>query len=271
MIILYNILLPQQKFSEMKRIKENLERLTLSMQFFCLDPKLTIFNEIVNNTKLKNQQADYYNVWHTSAIARYGSIWNFEPTVISKAVQDNKANIEKFTNTQKPTSEMSDKLWYIFFASGKVDDLENVFSLTGARGIDSRLANILSDRFETFKDEYTRKVSNVLREKPDYFTSHECHPFPLEASQAFDKLISNIEKMREDISDAGNVEALISRLNSTLGFGSSGFGSSDFVQSTQAGEDSKESKESKESKKKRLAELLAKYDAIEQKVIKKKK
>ncbi len=198
------------------KFKAELERLLLSMQFFCLDPKLSIYNEIIACKKLENQNADYFKVWKNSAISRYGSLWQLAPSTVNDATEANNTTIDKLMNTKKPTTETSDKLWYIFFASGKLEDLENVYSIMGARLLDAEKASIMSDRYQTFKGAYSRKTQEVIAKSSTFFTDHESAPYPLAASSAFDEMDKKINKISEDIELEGDVEDLISRINSAV-------------------------------------------------------
>lgn len=237
------------------KFKAELDRLILSMQFFCLDPKLSIYNEIISNKKLENQQADYFKVWKNSAISTYGKLWNLPTNLTSIAESENSNTIEKLMNAKKPTTETSDKLWYIFFASGKLEDLENVYSIMGARMLDAEKASIMSDRYQTFKGAYSRKAQEILAKNPNFFVEHESVPLPLQASTVFDEMDKKIERMSENIELEGDVESLISRINSTV--------SSDEPQPDISKEEL--------DKRRKMEEMKAKFENIQTKVLKNKK
>jgi hypothetical protein len=255
--------------SRLDAVRADTERLVLSMQFFCLDPRLELYNEIINSATIRNQQADFIGLWKSAAVATYGDMWGMLNDDIQTAQRENSDTVSKLSNTKVPTSETADKLWYIFFATGKVEDLENIWALSGARMIEPHVANIMTDRYVTFKDAYTQKVADATIKNDKYFSDHPMSPFPLLASGAFNEMQRRIDKMTDDIDDAGDIDTLIQRVNglvSNVSNVSNDMGSSKVSDELDHLQDSIEDTEEIKTKKEKLKWLVDQYDKIEKRV-----
>jgi hypothetical protein len=263
--------------SRLDAIKADTERLLLSMQFFCLDPRLELYNEICSSKTVQNQQADFINLWKNAAISTYGDAWGMLNDDIETAQNEHRFIVDKLTNTKIPTSETADKLWYIFFATGKVDDLENIWALSGARMIDPQVANIMADRYVTFKGAYKDKVYQTLSKNTKYLTDHPMSPYPLLASTAFEEMQKRIDKMHDDIDDAGDLESLIKRVNNLAPQTADTETETETDGKTETAEKLDHLKESIEdteeikTKKEKLRWLVNEYNKIEKNIINKKK
>lgn len=147
----------------MDEYKQKLNTLTLKMQFFCLDPQYSDFVEICNSTKLKNEQGTNFDIWRLATISKYG-------------FEDNKLIIQRFNTLVKritsrmiirPTTGYLDRLWYVFFATGEYQYLEYLFKAAGNESATAEFRDIAIDRYQTFTNEYKKKIKEGLEKCRD--------------------------------------------------------------------------------------------------------
>jgi hypothetical protein len=139
----------------MDEAKKKTEKLTLNMQFFCLDPRLENYREISSSTKLKNEQGDLYDIWNLAVLAKYGRDWNLD-------IENNKFKKESDKISSllllRPSSKLLDKMWYIFFATGEITVLQAAFEVAGNQKSSKELKDYALNMFETIREKY-REVS----------------------------------------------------------------------------------------------------------------
>lgn len=256
--------------SKTESYKAKVEVLTLRMQFFCLDPKLSNYKEISECIKLKNEQGENYNIWNLAVLAKYGPMWGIEtPDDIAEKFNKESKRLSLIL-LLKPTASALDKIWYIFFAVGEVSALRAAFEVAGNLKASKELRENALKMFETFRDAYSDKIRQVLSEKPNFFTTHEI-PSASESVGAFEKLNMLINKKTEELknldidplnNDIDNVlsraEAAKANIVSQNSNNSESESESDFV----SGSESEEETEKEKEKKKKLKEASNLFDDI---------
>jgi hypothetical protein len=161
--------------SRLDAMRKKNEELLLRMQFFCIDPKLSNYNEICSNSRIATEQGDYLLTWKMAALHQYGKQWD----VPQEEWEENRA---KFSAEMKklyarllikPTSSMLDRMWFVFFATGDINALKAVFEVSGNETASRDLQIAASDQFSNFRDEYQRKINEALKRDTNYFHNHE--------------------------------------------------------------------------------------------------
>jgi hypothetical protein len=155
--------------------KKKNDELLLRMQFFCLDPKKINFDEICGNGRLAAEQSDYMGIWKMAAIHQYGEFWDYPSEDITKNKAEFEAELKRLYARLlvRPTSMILDKMWFVFFATGDINALENAFGVSGNESASKDIRNAASDQFAHFRDEYRRRINEALGKDPHYFRNHE--------------------------------------------------------------------------------------------------
>ena len=160
-----------------KELQKRLNTLVLRMQFFCLDPQWNNFKDIGENAKVRLK--DEYDIWSMAALSQYYTEWkkHYDNELLADDLVDawktcfDTEYAKLMTNSmKKPTSMLVDKLWYVFFATGKYEHLENIFIVIGDSRINKTLAEILADQFATIMLQFNNTVEKLGNE---YFENYQ--------------------------------------------------------------------------------------------------
>jgi hypothetical protein len=194
--------------SRVQETKQKLETLTLRMQFFCLDPKLENYREISNNTKLKNEQAELFDIWNWAVLAKYGKMWDLNQSIIQDAENKFQKESQKTVSMllYRPTGRLLDKIWYIFFATGELNALQSAFEIAGNPKTSKELKENALKMFDTFHDEYRKRIIQTKTENPNFFENHETReinsdPPALLSSQVFERFDELLKQKTNEIKD----------------------------------------------------------------------
>jgi hypothetical protein len=123
----------------------------------------------------------------------------------------------------KPTSSVLDRMWYVFFATGDINALEAVFGVSGNTSANKNLQVSASTQFETFRDEYKRKIQEALDKDSNYFRNHEtvygmsdADNYMLSVQTVFTRFQDKIDKASsqlEDDDDGTEIKGILERLH----------------------------------------------------------
>lgn len=192
--------------SRVELFKKQLETLIARMDYFCLDPKLSNFIEICENTKLKNEQADVFETWRLAALNKYGDAWEISDNENNKKLFSKEYDKLSAVLLMKPTKIALNKIWYVFYATGEYDSLLKAYQVSGSYKTNKELCELAADIFNKVRTNYIEKINNTIKEKPRFFIDHEVRinnetPYAYYASLVFNKIDSvikqNIEKINE--------------------------------------------------------------------------
>lgn len=168
--------------SRIAQLKQEVETLTLRMQFFHLDPKWNNFKEICACRKLCNEQGHVIELWRLGCLAEYGEWWagQYDDPLLNQTARGE--NLCKYSEqvedllsriVKRPTSTMLDKIWYLFFATGNYNFLETAFHVGGNRQCKPGLRDDAVIMFDTIRSQYAQKIEETEKRQPDYFETHE--------------------------------------------------------------------------------------------------
>ena len=169
--------------SKLQAMKKKTETLTLQMQFFCLDPKFEIFEEICKSN-LSRKGRDF-DLWKMAALVTYGAQWIkdeylneennyygaeklFEYEVEFGAIK--KKLLDQIA--KNPTTSKIDQVWYMYFASGDANLILHVFKAAGNETTKIHLKEIIIDNYVQFTMEYERKIKEIC-DNNAYITGHQ--------------------------------------------------------------------------------------------------
>ena len=153
------------KMSRRCDMQKKLELDTLRMQMFYLEPYFEYFLEILDNTKLT--QSSNIDCWKNACLAQYGSTWavDYEHPILS---DESIANAQEWIQTMitklqyrlkiNPRAGSLDNMWYIFFATGDLGCLREVYQVGGSGG---KIAVIAVEQYQNFRNIYERKLKDV--------------------------------------------------------------------------------------------------------------
>jgi len=192
----------------MNRFKKDLETQTLRMQFFCLQPTYANYCEIRDNKKLRIEQGDSYDIWEKAVLATYWGVWVTRGELPESLGDANSLETQKrnhviaFIRAEKnllgkfkikPTGIGLDRVWYLFFATGKSKYLNLAFETSGNCYITPTLQDTAIDMFQAVQTKYNDKIRETRESSPDYFeTCGYTQPLlAVDAFTALDKIINN--------------------------------------------------------------------------------
>jgi len=166
--------------SKLAQMKKHVETLTLRMQFFHLDPKWDNFVEIIDNKKVCSEQYHVIELWKTACLMEYSEYW---PDIADKFPNFNKEeNLLKYSNDVKklltrfekrPTSNILDQIWYMYFATGDYNFLKKGFECAGYMAASPNLRDDAINMYETIKGQYLEKIYETKQSHPNWFNDHE--------------------------------------------------------------------------------------------------
>jgi hypothetical protein len=199
--------------------------LVLRMQFFCLDPKRPNFDEICASKKIQNSQSEYLHIWKLACLTQYGQRWGLSESEWNEHKGEFSKELRKIYSRllMKPTSSILDRMWYVFFATGDINALEAVFGVSGNTSANKNLQVSASTQFETFRDEYKRKIQEALDKDSNYFRNHEtvygmsdADNYMLSVQTVFTRFQDKIDKASSQLEDDGDgteIKGILERLH----------------------------------------------------------
>lgn len=203
--------------------KQRNETDILRAQYFCLDPKWENYRDIMANNKLRMDYGDFLSTWENAVITTYGVAWNNslpdgENTTGLTPVHMDQYR-EKYHNDirsisakllVRPTRNLLDKGWYLFFATGNVLFLKMAFEVAGNPRGKRDLQDVALQMYQTFREAYKKKIGEMMEKNPNFFKNIEEElGMKLDGLTAFDRFqeqldtaTKELEKRQQD-EDAG--------------------------------------------------------------------
>lgn len=202
--------------------KQELETLTLQLQFFCLDPQWSIFKKICEYPKLRNEQSTLYPIWKVAALAVNGVRWRSErgvnisgeelptcpdelkPYAIKAAVVKFIQLQKEILNRWKRTSKAADldRIWGMFFATGRYKYLELGFTAAVKIKNNNKLSEDAMSMYETIRNSYNEKVKALINEHP-YWSEHSKIASVSDCLESLHELDIEIDRRNKRLHTAG--------------------------------------------------------------------
>ena len=123
------------------------------MEFFNINANLDNFLEISKNTKIKNTLGELYDTWELAVI----NFYDFASDIRThKKIEDFKVLYSKLQTNLKvnPNKKSLEKMWHIYYATGKYIDLKLCFEVAGHPKTNSKLKELAIDLFQQYEQKY---------------------------------------------------------------------------------------------------------------------
>jgi hypothetical protein len=167
------------------QMKQQVETLTLRMQFFHLDPKWKNFLEICDCTKLQSEQGHVYDIWRLGCLTTYADEWveQYGDTHELLTPEAQERHMEEFMEledklqrkvSEYPNSTALDQVWYLYFATGEYIYLKTAFELAGHHRAKPGLREDAVVMYTTIKEQYADKIREAEEHDSGYFDNHDC-------------------------------------------------------------------------------------------------
>jgi hypothetical protein len=149
------------------KYKAQHDLLVKQMQFFCLEPSFEAFTAICASKKLQAEQAHVFDIWKSAALMCNGPRWLSDGSITK---EDMKSALVEYVKNDKnvmdafnahPTDSRLDRIWFLFFATGRYKYLEAGYLAMITPGISSALADIAMQMYKTIKSNYDEQIEKL--------------------------------------------------------------------------------------------------------------
>jgi len=195
------------------RMKQEVDTLTLRMQFFHLDPKWKNFLEICNNNKLKLDQSHVFEHWRLGCLTTFHDYWveqwgDTHP-LLKEEVEEEQilqfAALEEELNKRlaaAPKTTTLDQIWYMYFATGEYKYMKAAFEIAGHPRAKPGTRDDAIIMYTTIQEKYAEKIAEALDHDPNYFANHDCIDVR-NAKYNWERLDAEINANQQDIDEDG--------------------------------------------------------------------
>lgn len=202
----------------MLKYRQQLESYIQCVQHFCLDPDYETFHTLRQNTRLKMELGEKYDVWENAVLATYGPHWE-KMGIASTDLRLTMAQERYETDAKRiharlivnPTGKIIDQSWYLFFATGKMQFMRDAFEVAGDEKVMRAIREETLKAFETIRDSYREKTAALLAKDPQHFAQHPLSALIEPNQRVFDdfqKILDDNTRRLQEMEDEQDSEIL---------------------------------------------------------------
>lgn len=180
--------------------RRKVERLTRSMQTFCLDPRKEVFDEIVACGAIARNEGDDFKVWRSACEFKYGGVWGVEPS-------------EDFTRldgvvcervVKQPSKTVATQVLHAYFATGELKYIDLYYQTMGHEHLPTDTRRYLAGVYKETKSMYLETIAELVKKDKTHF---EKIGLPLEYVDFTycDNAKTRALKAKEDVAEANKI------------------------------------------------------------------
>ncbi len=159
--------------SRVKQMRQEVEKLTFSMQMFCIRPSYELFKKVIHSSIARD--TDNFDIWRLACLYKHGTSWGLknDPLAAQRLLDLVELDFIARENTickkavNEPTQTIAMQLMHIFFALGELKHIELFYQCMGHEKIPLATRKHLVETFRVVRDLYKAEVLTLSQAEVD--------------------------------------------------------------------------------------------------------